>query len=149
MGWAEIIKAVNSNISVPLDKLITSMKDSLNTAVTNAKDGVDASITSVKDEISTLIKKNGASYPNVITGTIAPGEKIEVSGKGKITTITLLGSGITSSCKIDGKSLTGNSFATSCAESRTLTFEKSLYLKNATKGSDSDYSIAYLLQLIE
>ena len=69
MGWAEIIKAVNSNISIPLNKLITSAKDSL-----------DASITSAKNELSTLIKKNGTSYPNVIAGKIGPGESLEITG---------------------------------------------------------------------
>lgn len=148
MGWSEIIKAVNSNISVPLNKLITSAKDSLDAAITNVKSGVDTSITSAKNELSTLIKKNGTSYPNVIVGTLTPGEKIEVAGKGKVTLTTVQRVGVTVNFGIDSKLYPTLIAAT--GELKTLTFEKNIYLLNSTSSPyDSNDKLAYLLQLTE
>lgn len=146
MGWAEIIKAVNSNISVPLDKLITSAKDSLNAAITNVKSGVDASITSAKNELSTLIKKNGTSYPNVTTGMISPNEQIAVNGRGKIMVRPNTSSGVYAECTLDNLQLISN-FTIISGGYQTLTFEKSILLKNTS--SNTQYKVLYLLQLTE
>lgn len=135
MGWSEIIKAVNSNISVPLNKLITSAKDSL-----------DAAITSAKNELSTLIKKNGTSYPNVTVGTLAPGEKIEVAGKGKVTIGPVNGYTTEAKISIDNK-LLPSTFRNLAL--KTLTFEKNINLLNSYTSQDSKYSLLYLLQLTE
>ena len=148
MGWSEIIKAVNSNISVPLNKLITSAKDSLDASITNVKSGVDTSITSAKNELSTLIKKNGASYPNVIAGILEKGKEIEITGKGKIS-VMVSSSGVEVEFRIDGEL-----FPTTLkvgAQLQTVTFEKSIYLLNKTTSSDSAYffRVCYLLQLTE
>lgn len=146
MGWSEIIKAVNSNISVPLNKLITSAKDSLNAAITNVKSGVDASITSAKNELSTLIKKNGTSYPNVTNGMISPNEQIAVNGRGKIMVRPNTSSGVYAECTLDNLQLASN-FTIISGGYQTLTFEKSILLKNTS--SNTQYKVFYLLQLTE
>ena len=133
MGWSEIIKAVNSNISVPLNKLITSAKDSL-----------DASITSAKNELSTLIKKNGTSYPNVTTGTILKNERLEVSGKGKITFLEPESNGGFYRIVIDGVEVPRRNYINPSISA--FTFEKSLYL---AKLDSYDYGVTYILQLTE
>lgn len=149
MGWAEIIKAVNSNISVPLDKLITSAKDSLNVAITNAKNGVDTSITNAKNELSTLIKKNGTSYPNVMIGKLMPGENLEITGKGKITAKARMDY---SKAKviIDGgecPSLLFSSFNE--PQLLTFTFENNISFQNTNdpKTASSSYYVEYIVQL--
>ena len=149
MGWSEIIKAVNSNISVPLNKLITSAKDSLDAAITNVKSGVDTSITNAKSELSTLIKRNGISYPNVIVGKICPGEKIEVTGRGKISTAYFM-AGVEAEYQLDSNWLNEN-FTIINNGPRTLTFEKSIMVRNSLNPSTRDerYYMFYLIQLTD
>lgn len=77
MSWAEIKKAINSNITTPLDTLIKTVVNTdnnipLNTQITNAKNSLSSSIsdseTSVKSAINTAATTINNNISNISVG---------------------------------------------------------------------------------
>ena len=132
--WKEIITAVNSDITTPLNKLINSIISKLD----NTSYGLSAIKTGI-DGINTNVNASVQSYPNVTVSVLDVDGEINVSGKGRVTLYTE-GSGYFN-YKI---SLDGSEFfyfkvwnTSYKAQSITFYFEKGLYLLGKSNSVNS------------
>jgi hypothetical protein len=82
MSWSEIKKAINSDISVPLNELITnsitSAKNTLNTAITNS---VSSNKTNVLNAVTTKVSKS-KNLNIIYTPSTTRSDILRVTGSG-------------------------------------------------------------------